>query len=156
MAGPRWRSILWPRMRGNSASRMKSFTRCLDTEVHAAMKEIGHKPAAANCRGDVGALASISILYFAVAHSGQEESMFSTKHRGRTISLLTIASSLFSASNLKHRSVLPSLTQRNESRMFHTVALATFFWVCGTKCCAPVRASHHSHENFMKKFTQPA
>jgi hypothetical protein len=53
--------------------------------------------------------------------------MFPTKHRGRTISLLTIVSSLFSASNLKHRSVLPSLTQRNESRMFHTVALATFF-----------------------------
>ena len=52
--------------------------------------------------------------------------MFFTKHRGRTIGLLTIASSLFSASNLKHRSVLPSLTQRNESRMFHTVALATF------------------------------
>jgi hypothetical protein len=111
-------------MRGNSASRLKSFTRCLDTEVHAALKKIGHKPAAAPCRGDVGALASI--LYFAVAHSGQKESMFSTKHRGRAIGLLTIASSLFSASNLKHRSVLPSLTQRNESRMFHTVALATF------------------------------
>jgi hypothetical protein len=96
-----------------------------DTEVHAALKKIAHKPATANCRADVGAL--VLILYFVVAHSGQEESMFPTKQRGRTISLLTIVSSLFSASNLKHRSVLPSLTQRNESRMFHTVALATFF-----------------------------
>jgi hypothetical protein len=95
-----------------------------EAEVHAALKKIGHKPVAANCRADVGALNSV--LYFVPAHSGQEESMFLTKHRGRTISLLTIASSLFSASSRKHRSVLLSLTQRNESPMFHTVALATF------------------------------
>ena len=53
--------------------------------------------------------------------------MFSTKLRGRIISRLTVVSSLFSASNRKHRYVLLSLTQRNESPMFHRVALATFW-----------------------------
>jgi hypothetical protein len=83
-----------------------------DAEVHAALKKIAHKPAATNCRADVGAL--VLILYFVVAHSGQEESMFPTKHRGRTISLLTVVSSLFSASNLKHRfcSAFAYATQR--------------------------------------------
>jgi hypothetical protein len=66
--------------------------------------------------------------------------MFLTKHRGRTIGLLTVASSLFSASNRKHRFVLLSLTQRNESQMFHTVALATFL---GLRNNAPTFLAFH-------------
>jgi hypothetical protein len=109
-----------------------------EAEVHTALKKIGHKRVTANCRADVGPL--VSVLYFVAAHSGQEESMFLTKHRGRTIGLLTVASSLFSGSNRKHRSVLLSLTQRNESPVFHTVALATFW---GLRNNAPTFLAFH-------------
>ena len=51
-----------------------------EAEVHAALKKVGHKPVAANCRADLGAL--VLILYFVAAHSGQKESMFLTKQRG--------------------------------------------------------------------------